>query len=51
MSIILSTNAFSQTGVGVGFYSTGTEAGFGFRSEKIHLLVPMHKNQTKPETK
>ncbi len=37
MSVTLSTNAFSQTGAGIGFYSTGTEAGVGFRSGKNSL--------------
>lgn len=37
MSITLSATAYPQTGVGVGFYSTGTEAGFGFRSGKNSL--------------
>jgi hypothetical protein len=34
MAISFGKNANSQTGVGIGFYPTGTEAGIGFRSGK-----------------
>ncbi|HWY11757.1 MAG TPA: hypothetical protein VN026_10555 [Bacteroidia bacterium] len=37
MVCALNTNSFSQTGVGIGFYPTGTEAGIGFRSGKNSL--------------
>ena len=34
MAISFAKNSHSQTGAGIGFYSTGTEAGVGFRSGK-----------------
>lgn len=37
MSLTLNSNLNSQTGVGIGFYPTGTEAGIGFRSGKNSL--------------
>ena len=37
--ILLNCSAFSQTGIGIGLYPTGTETGFGIRTSKEARLA------------